>query len=245
MYSEVKQSFVGVNKNEEVFWKKIMCIFFLFKSTSFIFLRLTCNHTTTIHSTTTEVLLNCYSSAWSEPLQKLVCVKIPAYILDALYTPKKISKPQLHTNSYWCPFESIDTFAFQLTYLSVQNLTVSSIDKQTKKKHRLQNLSISACWWPELHFSHAAPSWYFRKDFPFMAIYLHATLHAEGSWLWTLRGFGVDKSIVNRTERGAEKLDKKNCLRKKKQHLNTLKSILVHREGCKWLANQVGICNRG
>lgn len=156
--------------------------------------------------------------------------------------------PRKYQNHSYTPtatdvhLKAFDTFAFQLTYLSVQNLTVSSIDKQ-KRKHRLQNLSISACWWPELHFSHAAPSWYFRKDFPFMAIYLHATLHAEGSWLWTLGGFGVDKSIVNRTERRAEKLDKKNCLRKKKT-LKYFEINFIHKDGCKWLANQVGICNR-
>lgn len=30
-YSEAEQSFVRVNKNDEVFWKKIMCIFFPFQ----------------------------------------------------------------------------------------------------------------------------------------------------------------------------------------------------------------------
>jgi len=41
-------------------------------------------------------------------------VQIPAYILDALYMPKKRWKSQLHTNSYWCPFESIRYFCFSI-----------------------------------------------------------------------------------------------------------------------------------
>lgn len=151
--------------------------------------------------------------------------------------------PRIYQNHIYTPtaidvhLKAFDTFVFQLTYLSVQNLTVSSIDKQ-KKKHRLQNLSISACWWPELHFSHAAPSWYWRKDFPFMAIYLHATLHAEGSWLCTLRGFGVDKSVVNRAERGAQKLSKKKLLKEKEHKQFEINSILSYiLLELYWLAN--------
>lgn len=59
-------------------------------------------------------------------------MQIPACILDALHMPKKITKPQLQTDSTDVHLKAFDSFASSLTYLSVQDLTVSSIDKQKK-----------------------------------------------------------------------------------------------------------------
>lgn len=44
----------------------------------------------------------------------------------------------------------------------------------------------------------------------------------------TLRGFGVDKSVVNRAERGAQKLSKKKLLKEKEHKQFEINSILSY-----------------